>query len=416
MNPGRDPFEVSPAPPPITRLADPPRVLRARWPLAVGAALAAAGTFAARRPGEPRTPWLVAAGGALALTAALGVNRFIGYVPAPSALGMYTAGWSARLRRRTASPGDLRTWRDAGPGTGRVLAARVPTSGALRLPGSITWVWTPPGYDDDPDRRYPLLVLLHGTPGSSADWFAAAELPRILDSLVASGAIPPMVAVAPDLNGTGLSWLDTESLDSTTGGAQVETFLWDVLLPWVEQRLRVSTDRRRRILAGFSAGGFATLDQGLRHPELFATLLTFEPYGDPGMGGRLMLRTREEWAVHDVSSYVGTVPLPPDLGVFVDLAGHARGRTNGHAARAIAGVLRARGAQVLVRTEPHHDHTWVMVRHGLPHALTFAASRLPADERRPLVRGVPTPRSAPETPTSRDVLPPASPHGTTDAA
>ena len=397
-----------------TRLADPPRVLRARWPLAVGAGLAAAGALTARRSGRGhRSSWVVVAGGALATTAALGVNRFIGYVPTPSALGMYAAGWTARFRRPPAASGSMPTWRDGGPGGGRVLAARVPVPDDLRLPPSITWVWTPPGYDDDPDRRYPLLVLLHGTPGSSADWFAAAELPRILGSLVASGVVPPMVAVAPDLNGTGISWLDTESLDSTTGGAQVETFLWDVLLPWVEQRLRVSGDRRRRILAGFSAGGFAALDQGLRHPELFATLLTFEPYGDPGMGGRLMLRTREEWAVHDVSSYVGTVPLRPDLGLFVDLAGHARGRTNGHASRAIAGVLRARGAQVLVRTEPQHDHTWVMVRHGLPHALAFAASRLPADDAASFAHDVPAPRHAPAQPDPQDVVPP---HGTPDPA
>ena len=383
MKPDRDPSAVSPGSPAITRLADPPRLLRARWPIGVAAGLAAAGVLAARRPTRPGARrWALVAAGTTALTAALVVNRYVGYVPTPAAVGMYVASWAARLRRATPPPGSVRTWRPAGPRTGKVLAAQVPVPRELRLPASVTWVWTPPGYDESPERRYPLLVMLHGTPGSSADWFAAAEVPRILDSLVTSGAIPPVVAVAPDLNGTGLSWLDTEGLDSTTGGAQVETFLWQVLLPWVEQRFRVSTDRRRRILAGFSAGGFAALDQGLRHPELFATLLTFEPYGDPGLGGRLMLRTAEEWASHDVSSYVGEVPVPPDLGVFVDIAGHARGRSNGQAARSIAAVLRARGAQVLVRTEPGHDHTWVMARHGLPHALAFAGSRLPADEQR----------------------------------
>ncbi len=380
MNPGRDPSAVSPGAPAPDRLTDPPRLLRARWPMAAAAGLAAVGLAAARRSAPVASRrWSLAAGGALALTAALGANRFVGYVPEPSAVGMYLASWSARLRRSTPPPGGVRTWRPAGPTTGRVVAAQLPVPRELRLPASITWLWTPPGYDDEPDRRYPLLVLLHGTPGSSADWFAAAEVPRILDALVSSGAVPPLVAVAPDLNGTGPSWLDTEGLDSTTGGAQVETFLWQVLLPWVESRFRVSPDRRMRILGGFSAGGFAVLDQGLRHPELFATLLAFEPYGDPGLGGRLMLRTAEEWAAHDVSSYVDEVPLAPDLGLFVSIAGHSRGRTNGKVARTIAGVLRARGAHVLVRTEHGHDHTWVMARRGLPDALAFAASRLPPD-------------------------------------
>ncbi|MBN9328068.1 MAG: hypothetical protein J0I87_14285, partial [Cellulomonas sp.] len=302
MNPGRAPSVVSSVRSPISRLADPPRLLRARWPVAVAAGLTAAGVVLGRRSGTGGRRWTIGAGGALALTTALAVNRYVGYVPTPGAVGMYLASWSARVRRSTPPPGSVRTWRQAEDGSGQVLAVQVPVPRELRLPASITWVWTPPGYDDEPERRYPLLLMLHGTPGSSADWFAAAEVPRLLDELVSSGAIPPVVAVAPDLNGTGLSWLDTEGLDSTTGGAQIETFLWQVLLPWVQQRFRVSDDRRRRMLAGFSAGGFAALDQGLRHPELFATLLTFEPYGDPGLGGRLMLRTPQEWAEHDVSS------------------------------------------------------------------------------------------------------------------
>ncbi|OZB48143.1 MAG: hypothetical protein B7X40_07835 [Cellulomonas sp. 14-74-6] len=408
MNPGRAPSVVSSVRSPISRLADPPRLLRARWPVAVAAGLTAAGVVLGRRSSTGGRRWRLGAGGALALTTALAVNRYVGYVPTRGAVGMYLASWSARLRRSTPPPGSVRTWRQAEDGSGRVLAAQVPVPRELRLPASITWVWTPPGYDDEPERRYPLLLMLHGTPGSSADWFAAAEVPRLLDELVSSGVIPPVVAVAPDLNGTGLSWLDTEGLDSTTGGAQIETFLWQVLLPWVQQRFRVSDDRRRRMLAGFSAGGFAALDQGLRHPELFATLLAFEPYGDPGLGGRLMLRTPQEWAEHDVSSYVGEVPLPPDLGVFVDIAGHTRGRTNGQVARSIAGALRARGAQVLVRNEPGHDHTWVMARHGLPHALAFAASRLPSDERRLAADPAPRPRRRSVRPAREPGPPPTS--------
>ena len=73
-----------------------------------------------------------------------------------------------------------------------------------------------------------------------------------------------------------------------------------------------------------------------------------------------------------------------------------------------AGVLRARGAQVLVRNEPGHDHTWVMARHGLPHALAFAASRLPSDERRLAPDPAPRPRRGSVRPAREPVPPPTS--------
>jgi enterochelin esterase-like enzyme len=59
-------------------------------------------------------------------------------------------------------------------------------------------VYTPPGYSVD--RKYPVLILLHGIGGNDREWTQACHADNILDNLLAEGKIQPMVVVFPNDN------------------------------------------------------------------------------------------------------------------------------------------------------------------------------------------------------------------------
>ena len=61
-------------------------------------------------------------------------------------------------------------------------------------------IYLPPGYDEHPDARYAVLYLLHGYTGSNRGWVddARARITPILDDLIGTGTIEPMIVVMPD--------------------------------------------------------------------------------------------------------------------------------------------------------------------------------------------------------------------------
>ena len=190
--------------------------------------------------------------------------------------------------------------------------------------------------------RYPVVYLVHGSPGAGGDWFAAGNVPHAMDVLLENHLVEPMIVVGMDVNGTGPSAEDTECLDSTTGGSQVETYISETVIPWVDAQYRTADDWRHRAIGGFSSGGFCALDQGLRHPELYGAILALDTTGDPGTGGQAMLATQAQWDQHDVTTYAKTVPLPHPVALFVDIAGANHGQPRADLT-SIAADLRARG-------------------------------------------------------------------------
>jgi len=365
---------VDPVIPPdvLRQLGQSTDLLGSWWLVAVIVVLAALlATVTVRRSRRHRRTWPYWTGVGLTLLLALGqvANVVSGYMPNAHAARVTAAEWGiGRVKPLAHGTPVVRTGQ---PAAGSQVPVSIPGPPELQMSNDPTWVYTPPGYDSSTDR-YPLVVLIHGSPGHSGDWFAAGDVGRVMDVLLAHGLVQPMVVASVDVNGIGTSGLDTECLDSTTGGAQTETYLTQVALPYLDAHYRTRADAANRAVGGFSSGGFCALDQGLRHPELFSTILALDPYADPGSGGRAMLATAQQFAAHDVGSYVRTVPLRQGTAVFLAVSGAAFGS---HAApvRAIANTLTARGADALVHVDHGQSHTWSMARETIPYALMFAS-------------------------------------------
>jgi enterochelin esterase-like enzyme len=136
-------------------------------------------------------------------------------------------------------------------------------------------VYLPPGYS--PDRKYPVLYLLHGIAGDEAEWLGCVSPNVILDNLIADGRALPMIVVIP--NGRALP--DDRAVgnpftpENVAGFAKFEGDLLGCLIPAIEGNYPVLTDREHRALAGLSMGGGQTLNFGLAHLDTFAWLGAF---------------------------------------------------------------------------------------------------------------------------------------------
>jgi enterochelin esterase-like enzyme len=142
------------------------------------------------------------------------------------------------------------------------------------------FVYTPPGYDQNPKIRYPVLILQHGSGEDETGWTRQGKAPLILDNLIAAGKARPMIivmdrgyalrpgAVLPD--GPN-AWIQSVHVAFSA----FEDVIVQDLVPMIDASYRTIPDREHRALAGLSMGGMQALFIGLQHLDLFAYIGSF---------------------------------------------------------------------------------------------------------------------------------------------
>ncbi|MFE9425885.1 alpha/beta hydrolase [Kitasatospora sp. NPDC006697] len=133
----------------------------------------------------------------------------------------------------------------------------------------------PDGYYTSPGKRYPVLYLLHGSPGDPADYF---------DFSSAVNGSAGMIMVIPD--GGSRGWYSNWANQNTVLGAQNwENFHINQVIPFIDANLRTIAAREGRSIAGISMGGFGAVHYAERHPGLFSQVAS--------LSGDLDLSTNE---------------------------------------------------------------------------------------------------------------------------
>lgn len=150
------------------------------------------------------------------------------------------------------------------------------TVAELTYPSAVTreersaLVWTPPGYQTDPGlpgrghghgpaaRALPVLYLLADEGQSSREWAELGRVPQILDNLVATGELEPMIVVMADVN-----------------VADPRRELVGSLAPAVRHEYRVASDARRQAVAGIGTGAQVALDLLVGDPGRFSSVGVF---------------------------------------------------------------------------------------------------------------------------------------------
>lgn len=145
-------------------------------------------------------------------------------------------------------------------------------------------VYLPPGYDNEPERSYPVLYmhdgqnLFDGRTSFVKDrtW----EVREHADGAIEAGEVEPLVIVGIYNTGDRRIAEYTQDRDWKLGGGEARAYgrlITRELMPWVASQYRVRQDRESTGMGGSSLGGLVTLYLGLRHAEIFGKLAALSP-------------------------------------------------------------------------------------------------------------------------------------------
>lgn len=129
------------------------------------------------------------------------------------------------------------------------------------------FVYTPPDYDANIKRRYPVLYLQHGAGESERAWTKQGKANFILDNLINSGKAVPMIVVMD--NGYARKPGVELPPDSWGNEAFGEVLIKD-LIPLIDSKYRTIKSKNYRAIAGLSMGGGQALEVGLNHLDKFS--------------------------------------------------------------------------------------------------------------------------------------------------
>ena len=136
-------------------------------------------------------------------------------------------------------------------------------------------VYLPPSYATRPQRRFPVLYLLHGLGSSDADWFIEPNSYNVADAAdraLVNGA-KEMIIVMPNARTRFLGSMYGSSV--TTG--DWEKFITRDLIRHIDANYRTIARRAGRGLAGHSMGGYGALRIGMKAPGKFAAVYAMSP-------------------------------------------------------------------------------------------------------------------------------------------
>ena len=152
------------------------------------------------------------------------------------------------------------------------------------------FIYTPPGYEKDNSKRYPVLYLQHGMGENETGWGNQGHANLIMDNLIAEGKAVPFIIVMenssvkferprepkPDANAKPDA---TKKPGGPMGGfdfaGEFKKVLLNDLIPYVEANYRVIGDPNHRAMAGLSMGGMQTRLITLASPDKFSQVGMF---------------------------------------------------------------------------------------------------------------------------------------------
>jgi enterochelin esterase-like enzyme len=249
------------------------------------------------------------------------------------------------------------------------------------------YVYTPPDYDKNPSKRYPVLYLQHGAGEDETGWSSQGHAGLIMDNLIAEGKAKPFIIVmangggiGPPAGGPGRAPAIVLGGPAPTGpspaappnagpgapttagagpgaapGARgpggrgfnfsaFEHLLLDELVPYVDANFRTIADQPHRAMAGLSMGGMQTRTISMAHLDKFSYIGIFS-------GGSIAPAD-----ISDAANFKKRVKL-----VFVSYGG----RENGAAAKTNVEALKQAGINSVYYESPMTAHEWQSWRRSL---------------------------------------------------
>jgi enterochelin esterase-like enzyme len=128
------------------------------------------------------------------------------------------------------------------------------------------FVYTPPGYDKEQSKKYPVLYLQHGWGEDETAWSNQGHANLIMDNLIAEGKIKPFIIVMTYGMTNEIKFGGLKNFDITP----FQTVLVDELIPYVDANFRTIAKQSHRAMGGLSMGGMETKMITLNKTDVFS--------------------------------------------------------------------------------------------------------------------------------------------------
>lgn len=143
-------------------------------------------------------------------------------------------------------------------------------------------VFLPPSYQQQINRRYPVVYALHGYSVGAEQWSKEIHVPQTVEGAFAEGA-HEMIVVLPDSKTLHNGSMYSSSV--TTG--DFENYIAQDVVSYIDAHYRTIPERRSRGLVGHSMGGYGATRIGMKHSDVFGSLYIMSPCCLSPRGGRV---------------------------------------------------------------------------------------------------------------------------------
>jgi enterochelin esterase-like enzyme len=220
------------------------------------------------------------------------------------------------------------------------------------------FVYTPPDYDKDTAKRYPVLYLQHGAGEDETGWGSQGHAGFIMDNLLAEGKTKPFI-IAMEFGGNPFGGPRPTNAAAGPGGrafnfSAFEKALLEDFIPFVDANFRTIPDQPHRAMAGLSMGGMQTRGITLAHLDKFSHIGVFS-------GGSVAVTN-----ITDLAAFKEKVKL-----VFVSYGSRelgtnrVGGRGFGGDPKANTAALKEAGVNAVFYESPNTAHEWLSWRRSL---------------------------------------------------
>ncbi|WP_371478311.1 alpha/beta hydrolase [Kitasatospora sp. NBC_00315] len=217
-------------------------------------------------------------------------------------------------------------------------------------------VWLPPQYDEPAykDKKFPVVELIPGWPGSSSTWYGTLKVSEQLKPLMQQGKVAPFILVSPRTLLLG-NKVDAGCTD-VPGKANAETWLARDVPQMVLDNFRVDPSADRWAVAGYSAGAHCATKLAIAHPNRYRAGVSLSGYNDPAIEAESLVgqdpKLRE---ANNPVTMLRTAAQPPKVALYLS-GNKGDGFEDALALKAVAKAPTT--VQPVETTGPHASDVW----------------------------------------------------------
>jgi enterochelin esterase-like enzyme len=145
------------------------------------------------------------------------------------------------------------------------------------------FVYLPPTYASQPNRRYPVVYFIHGYGATADAYWKMMTVPDTANKLMSAGTTREMILVVPDAH----TIYDGSMYSNSPTTGNWEAYIMHDLIAYIDSHYRTTASRDSRGLAGHSMGGYGVLRLAMKYPDVFSSIYAMSScclMNNPGAG------------------------------------------------------------------------------------------------------------------------------------